>query len=112
MSNKKILLIGGLLYAGLTFFLFVQNTIFANEKDNLKEIIEKEKIVDKDKRAMLRAFYTTPPVVPHEVELQDSRDCLRCHLNVTKLDDGRVAMQTPHPQFSSCLQCHVPTRVQ
>jgi len=110
MSNKKILLIGCLLYAGSTLFLFVQNKIFANEKDNLKEIIEEESIIDKDKRAMLRAFYTAPPVIPHEVELQDSRDCLRCHLNVTKLDDGRVAMQTPHPQFSSCLQCHVPSQ--
>ena len=60
---------------------------------------------------MLRAFYTAPPVVPHVIESQDSKNCLKCHLNVTKSDDGRIAMQTPHPQFSNCLQCHVPGQI-
>lgn len=112
MSQKKIFYWGCFLYGLLTFFLFVQNVLLANEKkekDVVDIIIEEEKIVDEDQRATLRAFYSAPPVIPHEVESQDAKNCLRCHLNVTKLDDGRVAMQTPHPQFSSCLQCHAPS---
>ncbi|MCA9407312.1 MAG: nitrate reductase cytochrome c-type subunit [Candidatus Omnitrophica bacterium] len=88
---------------------FVNNILMASDKTVIDKIIEKEKIVEQDKRAILRAFYSAPPVIPHDVdEPRDAKDCLRCHLNVTKLDDGRVGMQTPHPQFSNCLQCHVP----
>lgn len=111
MTQKKIILTGVLIYGLITFFFFIQNVISANEKTIYEEIIEKEKIVDEDSRAILRAFYTAPPVIPHEVESQDSKDCLRCHLNVTKLDGGRVAQKTPHPQFSSCLQCHAPSLI-
>jgi nitrate reductase (cytochrome), electron transfer subunit len=107
MSQKRIFLIGVLTYGGITFCLFFQNASVARGKVAYEEIVEKEKIVDQDRRAALRAFYAAPPVIPHEVESQDSKDCLRCHLKVTKLDSGRVAMQTPHPQLTSCLQCHV-----
>lgn len=95
----------------MAVFFLVQNVLSADEengKDVVDVIIEEEEIVDEDRRAMLRAFYSAPPVIPHEVESRDSKDCLRCHLQVTRLDDGRVAMQTPHPQFLSCLQCHAP----
>lgn len=107
MSGKKVILICFLLYMVLTGFLFFQKKIFAKERNHLQTIIKEEKIVEKDKREMLRAFYTAPPVIPHEVESQNSKDCLECHLKVTRLDDGRVGMQTPHPQFSNCMQCHV-----
>lgn len=109
MNGKRIILISCFIYAGIAYFLFTQNKLFANEKNNVVEIIKNENIANKDSRSILRAFYTAPPVIPHKVESQDSRNCLTCHENVTKLGDGRVAMQTPHPQFSSCLQCHVPS---
>ena len=108
MRQKRIILISVLLYSLLTSFFFVKNVVLAKERTLLQNIVEVEDITEEDARATLRAFYTAPPVIPHEIESQNSQDCLRCHLNVTRLDDGRVAMQTPHPQFSSCLQCHVP----
>jgi len=57
-------------------------------------------------REDLRAFYTAPPVIPHEVGDRDSDECLHCHDEIKKLKD-RVSVVTPHPQFSNCQQCHV-----
>ncbi len=58
-------------------------------------------------RAELRAFYTAPPVIPHEVtDERDSSSCLMCHEKMMDLGD-RVSTPTPHPQFSNCQQCHV-----
>ena len=34
--------------------------------------------------------------------------CLRQQEIPSRSFKGRVAMQTPHPQHSNCLQCHVP----
>ncbi len=110
MRNKVIFIIFVLMYVGAAGLLFVKNKVLANEDQRFEAIVKKEKIIEKNQRSTLRAFYSAPPVIPHEVESQDSKDCLRCHLNVTRLDDGRVAMQTPHPQFSNCMQCHVPTK--
>lgn len=109
MKYKKNIIVGVLVYITIACVLFVKNNVSASQRSNYEKVVKQEKIVDQDKRAMLRAFYTAPPVVPHDIESEDSRDCLRCHLNVTKTEDERVAMQTPHPQLSSCLQCHVPT---
>jgi cytochrome c-type protein NapB len=108
MSRGKTILIGLSFYGLLAGFFFVQNALPAKEKAAAGPAVEPEKAGIMDPRARLRAFYTAPPVIPHEIEARDSRDCLRCHLNVTRLDDGRAAMRTPHPQFSNCLQCHVP----
>ena len=101
MNQRKIFLAGVLLYGGASFFPFVQNALSA------EKIIEKGKTKDHDGRAALRAFYTAPPVIPHEVESRDSRDCLLCHS--TTLKDGWEMAQTPHPPFSNCLQCHAPS---
>ena len=98
MNQKKILLVGILFYWGVNLFSLIQN-VLSDEK-----IIENGKTKDHDGRAALRAFYTAPPVIPHEVESRDSRDCLLCHS--TTLKDGREVAQTPHPPFSNCLQCH------
>ena len=59
-------------------------------------------------RAARRAFYTAPPVVPHDVVRyeRDQGSCLRCHLQETRLG-RRTAMRTPHPELSNCMQCHV-----
>lgn len=96
-----------LLYFILSSILFVQRKLSAGEEDTVQSIITQEHIIEKDRRAMLRAFYTAPPVIPHEVESEDAKKCLECHLNVTRLEDDRIAMQTPHPEFSNCMQCHV-----
>lgn len=108
MNRKKTLLICLSLYGLLTGFFFANNVVSAKEKSTLEQTVKPEKAEVLDSRAQFRAFYTAPPVIPHEIESRDSRDCSRCHLNVTRLDDGRIASQTPHPQFSNCLQCHVP----
>lgn len=110
MNHRKYFSIGLIFYVVVSLLLFIYNILLAKEERHaFQAIIGKEKIDNEDSRATLRAFYTAPPVIPHEVESRDSKDCLRCHLMVTKLDDGRVAMQTPHPKFSNCLQCHVPS---
>ncbi len=109
MTGRQKILIFCFFYAVISSVLFFQNQLSANETNDLDKIIKNQSIQNEDKRAELRAFYTAPPVIPHKVESQDSRNCLTCHQNVTKLGDGRVAMQTPHPQFSNCLQCHVPS---
>ncbi len=56
-------------------------------------------------RESRRAFYTAPPVIPHEVGDGD-RECLTCHLQEKKFA-GRLAMATPHPELKNCQQCHV-----
>lgn len=101
MSQRKIFLAGVLLYGGLNLFPFIQKAVSA------EKMIENGKTKAHNSRATLRAFYTAPPVIPHEVESQDSRDCLLCHS--TTLNDGREVAQTPHPPFTNCLQCHVPS---
>ncbi len=57
---------------------------------------------DRAARASRRAFYGAPPVVPHEGASGITvADCLECH--------GESGLLTPHPQFTSCTQCHVAT---
>jgi cytochrome c-type protein NapB len=108
MTRRNITMANVLVYVATTFFFLIQNGLSSEEKTVYEKVIEKENIVAEDQRSTLRAFYTAPPVIPHEVKSQDSKDCLRCHQGVTKLDDGRVSPATPHPQFSRCLQCHAP----
>lgn len=58
-------------------------------------------------RSALRAFYTAPPVIPHEVtDQQSNKECLYCHQDVLHIE-GRTSVKTPHPKFSNCQQCHV-----
>lgn len=109
MNDKRIIFVVVFLCASVTLFFFCRNGLSAHEESTLQRIESREKIVDEGRRATLRAFYTAPPVIPHEIESRDSKDCLRCHLQVTRVDDTRVAMKTPHPQFSNCMQCHVPS---
>ncbi len=109
MSNKRTILLIIFIYGIVTLVLFCRNISFS-EEPIIENINSEEGIVDEDRRAMLRAFYTAPPVIPHELESQDFKDCLLCHLEVTKFEDGRTAPETPHPQLSNCLQCHVPSQ--
>lgn len=108
MSHKTKILTILVLYAVLTAMLYVRNSVLATEPVSLQAIMREEQIDDQDARATLRAFYTAPPVIPHEIVAKNAAECLDCHRQVTRLEDGRVAMATPHPQFSNCMQCHVP----
>jgi cytochrome c-type protein NapB len=59
----------------------------------------------------LRAFPGAPPRVPHGLTQDEYREtqCASCHLRggyVARF--GGYAPVTPHPEFSECLQCHVP----
>lgn len=47
-----------------------------------------------------RAHDWAPPVVPHRFFFREN--CNSCHGS----DNARVAMRGPHPERSSCLQCH------
>jgi len=73
-----------------------------------------------DGRRTLNAYYElrqypgSPPRIPHEVPrsfAKDALNCLACHGG-----GGYIAAQnayapvTPHPEYESCLQCHVPQR--
>jgi cytochrome c-type protein NapB len=62
---------------------------------------------ERDARENLRAFYTAPPVIPHPDENIGVNDCATCHQEVRTIGD-RTTLRTPHAQFSSCRQCHVP----
>lgn len=61
-----------------------------------------------EERSVRRAFYTAPPVIPHDVVRyeRDMGACLRCHLKETRLGP-RTSMKTPHPELSNCMQCHM-----
>ena len=50
-----------------------------------------------------RATPGAPPAVPHMLHMRDN--CLACHG-----PHGWKGMQTSHPERSSCLQCHAPTK--
>ena len=58
----------------------------------------------------LRAYHGAPPIVPHAVDDASfgGNDCLQCHENgdyVPPLE--AFAPVVPHPELSSCNQCHV-----
>lgn len=60
-----------------------------------------------------RAFDGAPPWIPHPVSEENERtgtlNCLNCHRDggyVPSMD--RYAPTTPHPEWTSCRQCHVP----
>ncbi len=56
-------------------------------------------------RESRRAYFTAPPVIPHEIGSSD-RECLNCHKNGIEFM-GHFANKTPHPHFKNCQQCHV-----
>ena len=58
-----------------------------------------------------RQYPGSPPVVPHPVEegFNDEINCLSCHAAGGWVEDHRKhAPVTPHPEMSSCRQCHMP----
>lgn len=75
----------------------VSSTIRAQQDDTA---------VARQKRDQLRAFYTAPPVIPHEAYANDPAECAYCHSDVRETPHGTTLI-TPHIEFHSCAQCHV-----
>lgn len=61
-----------------------------------------------------RAYAGAPPTIPHEVLSEKGiggKSCLQCHEHggfVARFN--AYAPVTPHPEYESCKQCHVPTK--
>jgi cytochrome c-type protein NapB len=58
-----------------------------------------------------RAFPGAPPPIPHGLTVEEFREsrCNACHLRGGYAQRfGAYAPVTPHPEYSGCLQCHVP----
>lgn len=61
-----------------------------------------------------RAYMGAPPTIPHSVS-EVSKDggfenCLQCHASGSySVKLKAYAPITPHPEYTSCRQCHVPT---
>jgi cytochrome c-type protein NapB len=58
-----------------------------------------------------RVYEGAPPWIPHPVsaELDRNQDCTPCH-NFGGYNPGirTYSPRSPHPEFTNCLQCHVP----
>ena len=66
------------------------------------------RLPDRDGR---RAYPGAPPVIPHPLTAGEMRAarCGTCHGRGGYVERfGAYAPPTPHPELSSCLQCHVP----
>ena len=78
--------------------------------------IEPEAGRDRAAYAANRAFPGAPPVIPHPLVAGDGlggRSCLQCHGRggyVTQF--AAWAPVTPHPDWLSCRQCHVPAQTE
>lgn len=63
----------------------------------------------------LRQYPGSPPRVPHAVTNSfsgDTQNCLSCHgKGGYDVNLDAYAPVTPHPEYESCFQCHVPQRV-
>ena len=64
----------------------------------------------------LRQYPGSPPRVPHDVPRSFSGDtlkCLSCHeRGGYDANQDSFAPVTPHPEYESCAQCHVPRRTE
>lgn len=96
----------------LPFALALEYGSVAAEEESVVEIPQAEVIEDvaegRAQRARLRAFYTAPPVMPHDRALLRNHDCQYCHSDVRDFrSTDRLSTKTPHAQLSNCMQCHV-----
>lgn len=60
----------------------------------------------------IRSYDGAPPVIPHEINESTERiNCLSCHQygGLAPLLK-KSAPRSPHPEYSQCLQCHVPQK--
>ncbi|WP_372365959.1 nitrate reductase cytochrome c-type subunit [Candidatus Uabimicrobium sp. HlEnr_7] len=56
-----------------------------------------------------RAYPGAPPVIPHKIEKNSTEMCLTCHEKGGYTPQyNAYAPPTPHSDFISCWQCHVP----
>ncbi len=75
----------------------------ASESQKAETNAQVEKAIEQERAARdaRRAFYTAPPVIPHDVVPNQSRQCQFCHEEVRDTPFG-VSIKTPHPQFTNC----------
>ena len=61
-----------------------------------------------------RAYNGAPPTIPHPLLTEKGiggKSCLQCHENGGYVKQFKAyAPITPHPEFGSCKQCHVPQK--
>ncbi|MHC4952486.1 MAG: hypothetical protein ACYTGZ_01230 [Planctomycetota bacterium] len=55
-----------------------------------------------DLRRGEKAFLTSPPVIPHAVQMREN--CMACHTGPAAREEIRCS----HPERTQCRQCHVP----
>lgn len=103
-NNITMLLL--LVVAGL---LFLQVSPVDSKQATSSSTDPAEAVADeeREKRSEIRAFYTAPPQIPHELLPGQARDCQFCHGEVRPFQ-GKMTVKTPHPEKSNCLQCHLP----
>lgn len=86
---------------------------FAQDLKNLKDIKSQKSLQEFYGN---RAFPGAPPVIPHPLVNENtigSINCLQCHQNGGYVSKFKAfAPITPHPNYESCLQCHVPALTQ
>lgn len=88
-----------------------------NESVNILDI---NNIIDKNapkkdpsKYYKSRAYQGAPPTIPHEIDGSNigGKTCLQCHENGGYVDKFKAnAPIVPHPDFTNCVQCHVPVK--
>ncbi len=60
-----------------------------------------------------RAYSGAPPRIPHAIREVSGKmeNCLSCHKSGGYVPSYKAyAPVTPHPQYTNCVQCHVPTK--
>ena len=70
--------------------VFLPHKIWAGKNNKNSHEVQNEKQTQdvKSSREERRAFYTAPPLVPHEVTSRGSRECLTCHKKVFEVGVG------------------------
>lgn len=66
-------------------------------------------VAEREFRDGNRAFYTAPPVIPHDLYPVSAGDCLTCHREEA-VYFGKKSTRTPHPDWVNCTQCHMSAR--
>lgn len=60
-----------------------------------------------------RAYSGAPPAIPHELldpKAFGGASCNQCHLDGGWVEQFQAwSPVTPHPEFTNCLQCHIPS---
>ena len=105
----KYLALIPLFCAGVVTFCVTSSLVNAESGQN--SAVNVDSVVDAGRAARIahRAFYTAPPVIPHDLYPASPNDCLTCHRKEGAYF-GKVSPRTPHPQLTNCTQCHLSSK--